>query len=235
MTNETEVHSEPKLKVSVADLGALFLWPKRFFRDRDLDVRSWFLTALLCSGITTASGRIDQNLMRADLSQPRVGWDEFAPVLLDSWIAYWLFLLGVGVVSAALYWYVGGWWYRVRLRWSGDANPDPRMARLVMISAAFVMSAPQLAYSLLETASFPNYGAAWESESVLPAFLLIFPFWSVYASYRGVRTRFSVTRWRARIWFLILPVLVFAVAFGVIALLYAMMEPVFTGGGGQFA
>ena len=224
-----------RVPVGSADLGSLFIRPARFFRDRDLDVRAWYLPALLCTGLTSASSRIDQNLMRADLGQARPGWDTFAPILLQSWGAYWAFVLVAGLIYAAFYWYLGGWWYRVRLRWSGAHSADRREARLVMAYAALVMSAPTLVYMVMQTVSFPDYGAAWESESLLPILILIFPFWAVYTSYRGVRTRFEVGKWKARVWFLILPSLVFLVLFGVVAVLYAALEPVFGGGGNRFA
>ena len=41
---------------------------------------------------------------------------------------------------------------------------------------------------------------------------LVLPFYSVLVSYRGVRTLFEVTRWKARLWFLALPLAVYGAA-----------------------
>jgi hypothetical protein len=207
----------------VADLVALFFRPARFFADIDLDHRWWYLPALLAAGVTSASGRVDQNLMREDLGQARAGWETLAPYLVESWPTLWAFLLGAGAIYAVGYWYIGGWWYKVRLRWSGAEAPDPRTARLVMVTAGIVTALPALIYMLGQTAVYPSYRAAWNSDDLLSVSLVLFPFWSVYASYRGVRTRFDVAKWKSRLWFLILPAVVFAFVFGVIAILYAVL------------
>jgi hypothetical protein len=218
-----------------SDILDLFFRPKRFFEGVDLDRRWWYLTLLLLVGISTASGRIDSNLMRADLGRPRSGWEDFAPLLTESWVGYWLFVLAAAVLSAVFYWYVRGWWYKVRLRWSGAEAPDPRVARLVLVSASLVASAPVVAFLLADTVSFPDYQTAWSSEGMASSVLLVFPFWSLYASYRGARTRFDVAKWRARIWFFILPFLMYTVSFGIFAVLYALVVEPTSVGGDRFA
>jgi hypothetical protein len=218
-----------------ADLPALFFQPSEFFRRVDLDHRWWFLSALLIAGISSASGRVDQNLIREELGQARPGWDQLAPYLVDSWLTFWVFILVTATMYAAFYWYVGGWWYKVRLKWSGASDPDARTARLVMVTAAVVLGLPTVLLLVAQTVVFPSYRVAWESDEFLSAALLIFPFWSVYTSYRGVRTRFDVAKWKSRVWFLILPSLVFVFAFGVIVVLYALLVPLVQGGPGTFA
>jgi hypothetical protein len=68
-----------------------------------------------------------------------------------------------------------------------------------------------------------DYESPWDAEQgedlwiVIP---IICEFWSVYVSYRGVRTAFVVRSWAARLWFLILPVLAYgAIIFGGIIIL----------------
>jgi hypothetical protein len=221
--------------VKASDVVDLFFRPKRFFEEVDIDRRPWYLTLLLLVGISTASGRIDSNLMRADMGQPRPGWEDYGPLVTESWVSYWLFVLLAAVLSAVFYWYVRGWWYKVRLRWSGAESPDARVARLVLVSASLVASAPVVAFLLVETASFPNYRAAWDSEAMASSVLLVFPFWSLYASYRGARTRFDLGKWRARIWFFILPFLMYMITFGIFAVLYAILVEPASVGGDRFA
>jgi hypothetical protein len=223
--------SAPRL----VDLAALFLRPQRFFTTVDLDHRWWYTSALLIAGVSTASGRIDQNIIREELGQSRPGWDQLSPFLMDSWPTFWLFLLGAAAVYAPFYWYVGGWWYKVRLKWSGVASPDARAARLVMATAAVVVGLPTVLFLLGETVAFPDYRSAWASDELFSVALLIFPFWSVYASYRGARTRFDVSRWKGRLWFLILPALLFVFALGLIAVLYALLFTPVSSGGGNLA
>ncbi len=102
---------------------------------------------------------------------------------------------------------------------------DRREGRLVYTFAGLVAALPSLAYTLSSTALFPNYQTAWNAEQVWPALLLAFPFWGVVVSYKGVRTKFVVRATPARVWFLGLPVLLYAVALGVIGVLYAFLVP----------
>ena len=51
-------------------------------------------------------------------------------VLIGTWPMMWLFVLLLGAISGAFYWWIGGWWCKVRLAWSGAPSPDARLARL---------------------------------------------------------------------------------------------------------
>jgi len=53
--------------------------------------------------------------------------------------------------------------------------------------------------------------------------LVVFPFWSIAASYAGAKTVFGVSGGRARIWFLILPVLLYVVAVGALGVVFALL------------
>ncbi len=220
----------------LADVPDLFLRPSTFFAAVSLDHRWWYGSILCLWGISQSSARIDQSLMRAELGQPRPGWEELGPWVTGSWASFWTVLLVAGLVGALFYWYVGGWWYRLRLRFSGAVAPDARTARLVMTSAAAVVALPTVLFLIGYTLAFPDYLAAWNSDEAFSTVLLAFPFWGAYVSYRGVRTRFDVGRWRSRIWFLILPCLTFVMALGLIAVLYAILfEPLVQDGGGTLA
>jgi hypothetical protein len=208
-------------------LGMLFLRPRRFFQagTAPLDHRPTLLLVLLCVGIAYASGRIDQNLIRADLGQARPGWDAMAPMVVGSWPGFWGAVLFFAILGAAGAWYIGGWWYRVRLRWSGDAAADPRAARLVYSYASFVYALPVVVALLLQTLLFESYAEAWYADELWSTLLLVFPFLSCWASYQGVRATFAVRTGAARVWFLILPALAYVAAFGVIAVLFAWLTP----------
>jgi hypothetical protein len=146
-----------------------------------------------------------------------------APLLTGSWLGFWGFALLGGAVAGAVLWYVGGWWYRVRLKWAGADNPDPTLARLVYIYSGFVVAGPMVAAALLQTITFPSYRVASEAETLYPFLLLAFPLWSIVVSYNGVTARFAMRRWAARMWFLILPGLLYAFAFGAVAVFYSVL------------
>jgi hypothetical protein len=129
----------------------------------------------------------------------------------------------MGLIGAVSLWYLGGWWYNLRVRWSGVPSHDKRQGRLIYIYSGLVEALPSLSYALLATAIYANYQAAWDAEELWSSLLLVFPFWSVVVSYRGVRTSFPVKPWPARLWFLILPSLMYVFAFGLLGVAYALL------------
>ena len=96
------------------------------------------------------------------------------------------------------------WWYRKRLQWSG-ASADSGLARTVYLLAAQVYTLPLLVYTIWETVHYPSPRAAFDGDDPWALLVLLFLFWSVVVSYRGVRQIFTVRPWPARTWFLILP------------------------------
>jgi hypothetical protein len=202
----------------------LFVRPSRFFTGQlALGKTPYAVLVAWCYGVAAAIDRIDQNLLRAQLGRPRPGWDNLAPFVVDSWSGFWLFVLASGAVGGLFLWWLGGWWFAVRVRWSGVAAPDRRLARLVMAYSAFVHSAPLVVATAISTFFFASYAEAFDADESYSLVLLAFPFWSAVTSYSGVRSVFGVSGWRPRLWFLILPCLLYLVAFGVLAAVFAFL------------
>lgn len=209
--------------LSGSALRDLAFRPTTYFQTVTMDRGKYWLGALWLLGVASTLGQVDKNLMRADLGQPRAGWDALGPIVMGSWWSFWVFLLGVGVAAAAMHWYVGGWWYNLRIRWAGAPAHDKRTGRLVFVFARLVVAAPSVAYAVIATALYEDYLAAWRAEELWSTVLLLFPFWSVVVSYRGVRASFPVKVGRARVWFLLLPFAVYVIAYGVIGLAYTLL------------
>lgn len=208
--------------LSLAALRRLFLSPTEYFKSAPLDQGyAWLLVAWL-SGITSVIGRVDQRMLRADLGG--TGADSMAGAV-DSWPTFWGFVLGFGVLWAAWNWWIGGWWYRVRLRWSGAVDADPRQARLVYMFAGVVFTLPTVLYTIVQSAVHANYRAAWQAEAGWDAIILVFVFWSVVVSWRGVLAVFPVRRTRALWWFAVLPASLYAIVLIGLGVLLAMLQP----------
>ena len=208
-------------------LKMLFFHPRRFYRDGfAIEDPRYFVFVTWALGISSALNEVDEQLMRAELGSPRPGWESLRPLLTESWLGFWGYALMVGAVSGGLYWLIGGWWYRKRLTFSGVSDPDPRLARLLYVYASFVYAGPIIALTAWATVSYPNYLAAYQAEDVIWLAVLIFPFWSIRTSYTGIRARFEVVRSKALVWFVVLPTLVYLLAYGVLATLYAVLAPV---------
>jgi hypothetical protein len=215
-----EPEGSPLLPKHLVDL---FLRPRQFFGEVALGKTPWVLFVTWCYGIAAAIDRLDEELLRAQFGQPRPGWQEIAPYVTESWLGFWTWALVAGVVGGLFLWHIGGWWYAVRLRWSGAPAPDRRLARLAFTYSAFVWAAPAILAAGVRTAVFPNYHAAFHAEELASLTLLAFPFWSLWASYAAATELFPVQRGRARLWFAVLPGIFYLLAFGAGAALVAFL------------
>jgi len=200
-------------------LKDLYFAPSRFFAADNLDWAPYYRIAAWLIGISGAIDRIDKNLMRADLGDPRPGQE----MMTESWFGFWSIVLLSGILGGYLIWLVGGWWYRVRLIWSGALQADKRAARLVYIYAALVGALPNLLIVVIASLLFENYAAYWASDEVWSSLLIIFPFWGIVVSYKGAMTTFEVRKGRAQWWFLWFPICLYIVFFGVVAAMYALL------------
>ncbi|HEU5186535.1 MAG TPA: tetratricopeptide repeat protein [Gemmatimonadaceae bacterium] len=199
--------------MSLRGLRDLYLRPTRYWTGADLNKRAASAVATVLLGIALAIDRIDTQLAKADVgvSGSDVG---LARGVAASWGAYWSLVLIVGALGSGLVWLIGGWWYNTRLRWSGAVGFDEREGRQVYVFASLVHALPTVLYSLLAMVLYSSYLAAWEADSIWVAVFALFPFWAVVASYKGVRARFQPRVTRARVWFLVLPSLFYALVLG---------------------
>ncbi len=199
----------------------VFVRPRRFFSGQlAIGNTPYVLFVTWCYGMANVMDRIDQKLMRSEFGTSSAGWEYFAPMLTESWLTYWAWVLVFGAISGLFLWMVGGWWYRVRLQWSGALEPNKRLARLVFVYSSFVNAGPSVALVLGYTLVYANYAQAYTAEEAFSLVLLVFPFWSLITSYIGVRTVFTVTPWKARLWFVILPGLLYFLVFGLLAAVF---------------
>lgn len=189
----------------------LFVRPKLFFTNCVAGSPALLIAILAwIYGMAGATDRMETRQALAEMSgRP------FA--LPDAWTPQWAIIVVGGVVGGAAYAFIGGWWYRVRLRWSGATDPDSIMARRVYIFASLIYAIPVLIRKLIETAAFSTPGQALNSDlNVMDLAVLACVFWSCWNSYVGVRTVFDTSRGRAMLWFLILPAMLYTVAIGVV-------------------
>lgn len=137
----------------------------------------------------------------------------------QSWVFYWSAVAGGAVLAGPLLYFVFGWWYRVRLRWSGARDADPSLARRVYLLSSAVASIPMIALSAVDTWRYPSPGLGLQGLEPIAASAYVAPFWSIFVSYYAVLASFPVDRARARLWFAILPSLVFVGVYAFVVLL----------------
>jgi hypothetical protein len=177
-------------------LVLLFFKPAKFFcYIRSLKGRGTHFFLALSYGLAMA---IDGAFYRA------------GPAAKGTWGEFWASTALAGAVGCLLILFIGEWWFTLRLRWSGERNRDRTLVRKVFLCAAQVMALPVIAKTLVGTLLYPDPAAQAAAER--PGVLLVFgllPVWLFVVEYIGVRSVFHVGKWRARIWYLALPAILY--------------------------
>lgn len=190
----------------------IFIRPRAFFESIAVSHNPMLtLACVWVFGMSNATNRLAKIIRGPVDSQP----------LDDSWTLTWAAILGLGLVAGGIAYVIGGWWYSVRLRWSGVEAPSRRVATRVYISAAQVMAVPNVAMAAIASTVYATpFDAAISPElGTWSLVMILLMLWSYVVSYVGVRTVFRARLWPSRFWFLILPsaliIGVFVAAFAV--------------------
>lgn len=180
----------------------LLLRPERFFPIGAQRAGAPLLALLvLALGASQIVERMDVIALRGLL---RGGALEVA----RSWSLYWTSVVGGALVAGPLAYLVGGWWYGLRVRWSGAARRDSALARRVFLLTSSLVSIPTLVLAAWSTIQHPDPTGTWRSGAVAMT-QFVAPGFSLYVSYCAVMTCFAARRGRALFWFVALPGLVY--------------------------
>jgi len=123
----------------------------------------------------------------------------------------------VGALNGVILRWLGGWWFRRRLRWCGAGEVPAAEARLVYVYQDLVQSLPLLLLALCQTALYAGPAAAHQASTGWGLLMLLFTLWSCVVSYRAACS-FAVDQRRARWWFLQLPLACYALLMAGVAL-----------------
>ena len=80
------------------------------------------------------------------------------------------------------------------------------------------------ALPVIQTFSYANYAEAWNANSTANMLLIVFVLWSCWTSYCAATTVFTLRKGSARFWFLILPLVFYVLALGVIGVIYSLIH-----------
>jgi hypothetical protein len=200
----------------------LFIRPKIFFQHCVVD--SIPIVTALCVWMFGVASSID----RVQFQHFRASATGRPMPVPDNWSYHWGFFLGGGLLGGAIMYAIGGWWYRLRVKWCGEKSPDPYRVRRVYIFASLVWAIPMILLTISDTMMHARPSIAFDNPSTF-GFLVVFIclFWSTGTSYVGVRTAFNVKRPHAIGWFIVGPVIGYCIGFVFIALvaIAVMLSP----------
>ncbi len=129
----------------------------------------------------------------------------------DTWAAFWPPVLLLGLLWSMIIYFVGDWWFRKCIRWSGDRAADKATARKVFLWSGQVTALPVILYALAGTLIYAR-PSLWAFASLgFGIALLALGVWALVVDYIGVRSVFNVRRGRARFWFVAFPLLLIVV------------------------
>lgn len=205
---------------------SLFVEPKAFFSKYLADTEEqppYFVLAIILFGIGAGINRLDKQLTKYDLNG-RLDDIDF----LNNWIGYWLIAVIGGIIGGILLYLIGGWFFNVRLKWSKGTG-DIDKSRYIYLYSGVVSSAVVILLTLVSTliSSKPCDSESafnlWDLTSL--ALLIFFAYYSVYVSYSGVRAITDADKMQSKIWFLILPIILYTLVY--FALFASIVNSVF--------
>lgn len=180
----------------------LFAKPKIFFRKYfdQHEKPPFFIITLVIFGIAYAVQRLDLNLKPNGFT--------------DNWIAYWIIALAGGLVGGYLGYLIGGWFYNVRLKWAGGTS-DIDLARNLFLYSEVVSGVPVILSTIISfiLKNRPSDTVSVYYSIVTIVILMVFDFYSIFVSFCGVTTITDVDYNKARLWFSILPALLYILSY----------------------
>lgn len=128
----------------------------------------------------------------------------------SSWGEVWAIALFGGILSGALAYYIGGWFYHVRVGWSKGSGTIDTARNIytfsslpISVTAIGSLFFNHLAYG---TDYFDLYYSEASSVDVIFAILALVAIgYSIYISYQGVKNVMHVQKGRGIFWFVIAP------------------------------
>ena len=188
-----------------ADYVQLFVRPRRFFKGAAAlaSGRKHRFIAWL-GGVAYSIDRMEGTFTKAEAGQFLFLAEKITLAACQTWFGFWLFHALVGIVAGWILWFLAGWWYRMRLEFSGAVAPDARLVRAVCGYQRLVCAIPAIVVAGAYTSLFESYAHSRPDQVgaiITGAFIL----WSCVVSYIGAITTFAVSRWWAALWFLVTP------------------------------
>lgn len=200
--------------LSVSDAFNLVKNPPEFFKTGAVTKDRYITIALYLYGIQYAIEKVDDYILKEIHGVDAT--NHFASVAMNSWIMFWPTVIILGIFSSLGIWYLQGWWYNTRLNWCSNTHIDGNHGRAVFIFNKMIYVVPFLIITIIEMFLYSNHYEAFNSESaystltaLIPLILLIV---STVNSYKSVTHVFNLKRLHAKIWFLILPLMLYGVA-----------------------
>jgi len=136
----------------------------------------------------------------------------------SSWGEVWAIAIFGGILAGAIAYYIGGWFYHVRVGWSKGTGAIDTSRNIYTFSSLpiSVVAIGSLIFNQMAYGSdyFDTYYSDASSVDMIFGLLAIVAIgYSIYISYRAVREVMNVQKGRAIWWFVVAPAIVYVLIF----------------------
>ena len=187
----------------------LYFRPSQFFSDTNLLQNRWliFLATAFYSVIVVFE-RIEQKVIRYDMVNVPESKEALLNTIVTSWFVFWSVSLVIGLLFAWLIWWIGGWFYNLRIKWCDAGQFNRELGRSIYVISSMVYALPVVIGMLIVTIFYKDYLSFYSEDYIFSIVAMVFVVWSLIASYKAVATNFKVKRWLAIWWFIAAPIIV---------------------------
>lgn len=219
--NEALETGNTKRRFALTDLFSLYLRPRRFASQVEDSVSGtyWTLFFALVVGVASTVERIDTRIAQSEFAGKAVPFLSLEWID-SSWLNYWIIVCIGGVISGVFFWYLAGWWFQIRLRFSGAINVSATTARALSTWQFAVAAVPSVGAALFDTCVEASYLSARANVTSFSYLLVIPVFWSIWTSYSLVTATYDLKKWPALGWFVLLPLVFYLLVLGFFAALF---------------
>lgn len=200
--------------IAPSRLVDLFFRPSRYFAQLGhFDHTFAIVFCAFVMGMASSIDRINQVIISLGALRELPMLNDSYLWFINGWAHYWQNVLVSAFISALLLFYGGGWWYAVRLRWSDAKEVVLVDARRLYTFQEFVYSAPFVIAAIVQTFMYANYAQVAPAKNMWLYIALFFSLWSCWTSYAAVCAAYTLSKSKAMIFFLILPVVIYLLIF----------------------
>jgi len=164
----------------------------------------YFVLVLSLVGISLGATMVDEIAVVT-----RVSLNGFVLSSFNHWLSYWAITIPIGIGLATAWFYIGGWFYDLRVRLSGGKS-DIETSRFINLYTMAVPSCFLIMLVTLRTAveEAPMPHLVYSPVHTFGFTVLFFlSAWSIVVSFWSVITHFKINTVSAVAWFLVVPML----------------------------
>lgn len=136
----------------------------------------------------------------------------------SGWVEAWVTVLLGGILTGAIAYYVSGWFYQVRIKWSKGVD-DIDTARNIYIFSTLPISVISIGSLFFNCISYgDDYFTTYSSDSssvdtLFAVFSLVAIIYSIRISYKASIEVMKAKKSRSVVWFIVLPVIFYVLIF----------------------